>query len=475
MRSNSSDRVAIPTDGILWHDGLLLAPVHFEQLTQRHEELVAYHVRSGFQYAWGIRRLELQQGKLAQNVVAVSRLEAVLPDGLLVSHDEQHAPLQLVFGEAMLDALRAPGARCTVYLAVPAAGKMEGRARLRGVEREDVQLRRVQPNARLVAEADLSPGAETNLPLLRLKYEKQQLQVEAFLPPLLDIDLVPLDGQATLRTSAIALYQRLAGTERELAAVAAQCGERLRRLELREQLHCLSAGMVQLGATLKLDAVTPLQLYMALAHVLGHLAILRDLAEAAPEAPPYEHRDPRKTFDLLFALVDARLDTIERRCSELAFDRGAHGFSLMLAAEMLQGWPTRSLVTGAPADGEPVLLVGVRGIPPEQAEQWMASASIAGAMQMDDVRERRVRGAARYRIDADGGLVLLAAERDPLAAAATPALAIDAEGLRTAGTVVFAIAPNAQLVRAGQKLVLEAPGGPAPDEIVLLIAVERQP
>lgn len=52
MNSNSNDRVAIPTEGMLWHDGLLLAPLHFEQLTQRHEELVAYHVRSGFQYAW---------------------------------------------------------------------------------------------------------------------------------------------------------------------------------------------------------------------------------------------------------------------------------------------------------------------------------------------------------------------------------------------------------------------------------------
>src|SRR5438045_729292 len=52
MNSTSNDRVAVPTEGMLWHDGLLLAPLHFEQLTQRHEELVAYHVRSGFQYAW---------------------------------------------------------------------------------------------------------------------------------------------------------------------------------------------------------------------------------------------------------------------------------------------------------------------------------------------------------------------------------------------------------------------------------------
>ncbi len=475
MNSNSNDRVAIPTEGMLWHDGLLLAPLHFEQLTQRHEELVAYHVRSGFQYAWGVRRLALQPAKLAQGVVALEQLEALMPDGLLVSHGVADAPLQLVPSDAMLDALRAPGARCTIYLAVPAQGKATGRARLRSVERDDAELCRVQPNARLVAEADLAPGAETSLPILQLKFEKQQLQLEPFLPPLLDIDLVPLDGQPALRSSAQALYRRLADTERQLASIAAECQDRLRRLELREQLHCLSAGMPQLGGTLMLDAVTPLQLYLALAHVLGHLAILRKLSEPAPEAPPYQHRNPRKTFDLLFALIDARLDTIERRCSELAFERNGQGFSLLLDSDMLRGWTTRSLVAGSGNDAAVVLLVGLRGMAAELAEHWMAASIIACEGQLEDVKERRVRGAVRHRIDSDGSLHLLAAERDPLAAAGAPSQAIDGEGLRTAGTVLFAIAPDPQLVRAGQKLVLEAPGAIAPDEIVLLIAVERRP
>lgn len=475
MRATSTDKVAIPTDAILWHDGLLLAPLHFEQLTQRQEELVAYHVRSGFQYAWGVRRLELQPGKLMQNIVSVAQLEAVMPDGLLVTHGAQHAPLQLAISEGMLDALRVPGARCPIYLAVPVDAQVAGRARLRSVEGDDADLCRVRPNARLVAEADLTPAAEVHLPLLTLKFEKQQLQVEAFLPPLLDIDLVPLDGQPSLRASGLALYRRLAETERQLAAVAAECGDRLRRLELREQLHCVSSGMPQLGGTLTLDCVTPLQLYMSLCGVLGSLAILRSLAEPSPDVPPYLHRNPGKTFATLFGLIDARLDTIERRCTELAFERHAQGFSLVLDPGMLQGWPAHSLLAGAEDDVLQVLLVGVRGMAPEQAGHWMAAATIASACHLEDVRERRVRGAARYHIDAEGGLVLLAAETDPMAAAASPRHAIDAQGLRTAGTSLFAIAPDAALVRAGQKLVMEVPGAVSPDEVVLLIGTERTP
>jgi type VI secretion system protein ImpJ len=478
MRRTSIDQVAIPTEAILWHDGLLLAPLHFEQLTQRQEELVAYHVRSGFQYAWGVRRLELQPGRLAQNLVAVAQLEVVMPDGLLVTHGDQHTPLQLALSDALLESLRAPGARCPIYLAVPHAAQASGRTRLRSVERADAELSRVRPNARLVAEADLTPAAEVHLPLLHLKFEKQQLQVESFLPPLLDIDLAPLDGQPSLRARGKALYRRLGETERQLAAVAAECGERLRRLELREQLHCVSCGIPQLGGTLTLDSVTPLQLYLALCGVLGGLAILRNLAEAAPEVPPYLHRNPGQTFSALFGLIDARLDTIERRCAEQAFDRSAQGFSLMLNMDMLQGWPAHSRLPDGAADALPelqILLVGVRGLAPEQAEHWMAAATIASSTQLDDVRERRVRGAPRYRIDADGGLVLLAAEPDPMAAAAGPAYGIDALGLRTAGTALFAVVPDAGLIRAGQKLVLEAPGSAAPDEMVLLVVAERAP
>ncbi|MGO4378057.1 type VI secretion system baseplate subunit TssK [Pseudoduganella sp. RAF53_2] len=475
MRATSTDRVAIPADAILWHDGLLLAPLHFEQLTQRQEELVAYHVRSGFQYAWGVRRLELQPGRLAQNIVAVSQLEAVMPDGLLVTHGDQHAPLQLVISDVMIEALRAPGARCPIYLAVPVDAQVAGRARLRSVERDDSDLCRVRPNARLVAEADLTPAAEVHLPLLNLKFEKQQLQIEPFLPPLLDIDFMPLDGQSSLRSRGIALYRRLGETERQLAAVAAECGDRLRRLELREQLHCVSSGMPQLGGTLTLDGVTPLQLYMALCHVLGSVAILRNLAEATPDVPPYLHRNPGRTFDTLFGLIDARLDTIERRCTELAFDRNTHGFSLLMDTDMLEGWPAPSLNASEGAETRQVLLVGVRGLSPEQAERWMASATIVSSGQLEDVRERRVRGAARYGIDPSGGLVLLAAEPDPMSAVNGPANAIDVQGLRTAGTALFAVEPEAGLVRAGQKLVIEVQGGAVPDEVVLLVATERKP
>jgi type VI secretion system protein ImpJ len=479
MSVNSSNKVAIPTEALMWHDGLLLAPLHFQTLTRRQEELVTYHVRSAAPYAWGVRELTLAVDGLTETGLSVARLEAVMPDGLLVTRDDAHAPLTLKLSDAVIEHLRAPGARCVIHLVVP-CGTADG-MRLQPFvpnmaphtgELPQVALSVGRPKASLVADLDLLPGAQVSLPLLQLKFENQLLEVTPYLPPLLDIHLAPLNGSPTLCQRAKELYQRLDNTALQLAAVAAECGDRLRSLELREKLRCVACAMPLLDGTLGLQRATPVQLYLALCSVLGSVAMLRKLSEAAPRAPVYEHENPGKTFDVLFASIEAHIDTVKRRYTEQAFERTAQGFSLFLGRDMLPGWSASSLLAngGAPLQ---VLLVGLRGITPEQAEQWMAGAIICSGSQLDDVRERRVRGAQRYRIHADGGLVLLAAQPDPLSAA--PGYQIDTEGLRTAGTALFAIVPDWALVRAGQTLILETAGGAMPDTAVLLVAAKSTP
>jgi hypothetical protein len=73
MSVNSSDKVAIPTEALLWHDGLLLAPLHFQTLTRRQEELVTYHVRSASPYAWGVRTLTLPADGLTETGLSLGR------------------------------------------------------------------------------------------------------------------------------------------------------------------------------------------------------------------------------------------------------------------------------------------------------------------------------------------------------------------------------------------------------------------
>ncbi len=73
-------------DAIQWHEGLLLTPQHFQQLSSRHEALVQYGTSLFAPFCWGVRRFKHHAISLPAGKLRVLELEAVMPDGLVVVH-----------------------------------------------------------------------------------------------------------------------------------------------------------------------------------------------------------------------------------------------------------------------------------------------------------------------------------------------------------------------------------------------------
>lgn len=73
-------------DAIDWHDGMLLAPQHFQQQALRHERQLTYHVRQARPFHWGVVHLQVDRVQLVSGLVQVRELEAILPDGLVVDY-----------------------------------------------------------------------------------------------------------------------------------------------------------------------------------------------------------------------------------------------------------------------------------------------------------------------------------------------------------------------------------------------------
>ena len=67
-------------DAIQWHEGLLLTPQHFQQLSTRHEALVQYGTSLVAPFCWGVRRLKYDRVSLTMGKFRVLQLEAVMPD-----------------------------------------------------------------------------------------------------------------------------------------------------------------------------------------------------------------------------------------------------------------------------------------------------------------------------------------------------------------------------------------------------------
>jgi hypothetical protein len=87
---------------IQWHEGMLLAPQHFQQTQARTDALAGWHAIAAAPLAWGVRHLEVDAGLLANGLLRVLALDAVMPDGTAVWHDAscaEHGLLELDLAE----------------------------------------------------------------------------------------------------------------------------------------------------------------------------------------------------------------------------------------------------------------------------------------------------------------------------------------------------------------------------------------
>ena len=70
---------------IQWHEGMLLSPQHFQQEAARVDSLMSSQLLRSQPRAWGIASLSVSEAALASQQFEVEQLEAILPDGTLVS------------------------------------------------------------------------------------------------------------------------------------------------------------------------------------------------------------------------------------------------------------------------------------------------------------------------------------------------------------------------------------------------------
>ena len=81
-----------PVDRIQWHEGMLLGPQHFQIESARVDQLVAWQVGLTQPHAWGVSELVIDEQLLANGVLRISKLVAVMPDGFAIEHSAETSP-----------------------------------------------------------------------------------------------------------------------------------------------------------------------------------------------------------------------------------------------------------------------------------------------------------------------------------------------------------------------------------------------
>lgn len=403
-------------DAIDWHEGMLLAPQHFQQLSQRHEELVHFHAAAASPFHWGVIRLEIDTAALSQGVLRVAELEAVLPDGLIVSRElDDPQPLEVDLNPYAA-ALEAGAVR--VWLAVPARRpglsplhgefpryrSLDGGAVIDESSGEgDVFIPRLRPSPVLLV-TEAPPLRYAALPIARVLRSDEKLRLdEAWEPPALGVAPGSPFARVAKEVADRLRKKTEVLTDRARARSVVQTPQ---LLETKLMIHSLVSPLPRLESVLATGRSHPFALYLALCDVAGSVAALGH-GMTPPVFPPYDHDDPMAAF---VRLRDFILRVVAEAVSEsytpfrFYFDQGAYNLPFA------EDWRNLPLVLG---------VRGQDGVDENEVEAWMEASLIGSQDLMAEMRDRRVLGARRRRIEREGdlvpagGVLLYSLEADP--------------------------------------------------------------
>ena len=364
-----------------WHEGMLLAQQHLQLTARRTEALIQHHASLVSPFHWGLTHLkkELQDG-----VLSISRVEGLLPDGLVISHDD------VLSIDLKAWAAGAPEHEGTIFLKAPAWKPGErfkqryGREQLPVVDddtgQDDLNVPVLRPRLWLELTRRLSDDY-VGFPVAKVAARRGGIDEIDFEPPWLAVH------------SATAIHQlcrTIAGQLREKAASLATRSARvlvsshaLALLQTRMLIHSLVSGLPPLQVLLDSNRAHPFDLYLALASIYGNLA-----PGTLPErVAVYDHNDLLRVFESLKSAIETTLSAAVHAPYDIhPFTAEADRFRLRVEPSWMQGR----------------VFLGVRkagGAAGKDVDDWVVQSTIGTEPKIDGLRERRITGWKRMAAD----------------------------------------------------------------------------
>lgn len=431
-------------DRVQWHEGMLLAPQHFQQLTARGEGLLQYHLGGVTPFYWGVRTLDFDPVALLNGTLRVLDMEAVLPDGLVVTQTASDPELAVSLKEAFA---ATPTATLVIHLVVPAeraggprgAGALPRYTSYEGGPVVDVNtgdgelvIPRLRPRPSLFI-GDTAPDKFVSIPVAHVAYRDESFALTDYIAP--QIAVTPQSELGRLCMNIVRRVREKAMFLADRARASASTAPGPLVAATQRLAHNLSAGLPPVEVMLRTGVSHPYTLFLAMAGLVGQAA------GAGPGVVPpvldsYAHTALRASFGQIVDFLGEVLDGIHEDYRLVPF----HDTNGVFELAMEPNWTRAG-----------TLIIGVLA-PPGAAEadtaDWLNASLIASRTRMAALRERRVRGPARTVVAAPESLGI-APRR---------------------GEVLFTVEVNPQYIEAAEVLQIAHPSvgeGGRPREVVL--------
>lgn len=324
---------------IVWNEGMLLTPQHFQQWDNYHEELVNSRVRSVAPYAYGVLSMQINQEAIGNANFQITGCRAVMPDGLFLNFPDQEGAPDL---RPVGDHFHAEQEKLGVYLAIPA--KKMGEANFQGsgaapqpnirylqegaLVRDETSGTNEQPiayarnNVRIVFDDEIRDGF-TSIKIAELtRTPTGQLQISnEYIPPILDV------------TASDWLVSMLRQLVEVLITKSGSLGEQRRQRQAGLAdfttsdagvfwlLHTINSSIPTISHYFRAQLVHPEKLYLEMATLVGKLMTF-STDHNPKDIVKYDHDDLYFTFYTLNAQLRLLLETvIPSRCVAIPLEK----------------------------------------------------------------------------------------------------------------------------------------------------------
>ncbi len=387
-------------EAIQWHEGMLLTPQHFQQLSLRQEALVQYCALAIQPYFWGVRRLSIDENLLLTGVYRLIDLEATMPDGLVVSHEAANGnALEMNLRPAIDELTDHPA---TIHLAVRtrSCATIKGDfIRYQSVEGEpirdentgegEVRIPRLRPHLTLVA-SETAPQQCDSFPLAKVQFKDEVFSLTDYIPP---TTRVSLDSPLGRICMAIAkkLREKATVLSDQVQAPSAP-GSIPLIIENKRKIQSLVAGLPLFESILYTGQSHPYELYLALTSMAGHLAALGS-SLMPPVFSPYDHNNLRATYG---QVQDFALRMVSEGISETYMGFPFQFSNGIFELSFDRDWVDRRLI---------LAVRGQAGMSDQDMIKWGEECLIGSYSVIQSMRDKRIRGATRQTIAAEEDLV----------------------------------------------------------------------
>jgi len=383
----NTTKTACIDDPLLWTEGMLLTPQHLQQNDLYVERQALHQLQQVQPFYWGLLDLGLDKNDLELGRITLTRVRAVMPDGLVIQLGEAYgrpAELSIELADFVdLDSMK----QAQVHLRVPirSEGSASGQGAAQRFDTVEGRLEVDETNMagqvqvdRMRAQVDLWVGDKVSDKYVSIalcqvvKTPSSQFELSPQLPPLLSASASDFMERKSLQKRLEQLTRKLRHNAGYLAATQ-QISPRA--------LFAFTVALPPLEVLVKSRCAHPFELLKTLSTLYGQLATLQ--ANPLPaEIPAYNHDRPAASLLTVMKHIYQLINSIPLTWQLHRFQRGRDRTFWFNVAE---GWNVDEMIIEVkPAPGQSA----------EYLERWMERARIGSRPVLELLKRQRSPGAS---------------------------------------------------------------------------------